>query len=354
MESMVTGEIPAEISTRIHWLRLPLILGVIAAHAVGPAITLPSTPGWLVFVLTLVSGVWARNSVNLLYIFSGFLFFYSFYPTWQTYRGKLARRMRTLVTPYLFWNLANLLFLVFIQALPATSNFLSGDRLLVSEYTIMNYADAFLGLSGTPVAYPFWFLRDLILMVALSPFFYLLARRWPWLAGGALCLWFLSSNQVVVLSPRSLFFFYLGAAWAIQKPDVQRLDRWRGWIVAAYLLASLAAAGLVAAHPTALNAVMLLGVPAVWVLAGIFKQWHTGAKALARWAPGSFFIFAIHEPLLTIVRKLGYRLIPPAGGWQILSVYLLTIVLTTAGSMLAWKVAMRVFPAFTRLVSGGR
>jgi len=347
--------ISQRITQRFDRLRLLLILGVIIAHAGNDAFQLSAGFGWAAYLMQLISGIWARNNVNLLFIISGYLFFHTFQPTWQTYLGKLSRRGKSLLTPYLFWNAANLLLLLLIQLLPAASHFLSGNRTLITDYTLFNYADAFLGLNGYPAAYPFWFLRDLMLMVLLAPVFYLLAARLPWPAAAALYLyWFLSPDTVTILTPRSLIFFYLGAVWAIQRPNVHWLDRWRGWILGGYLVVSLLDMMVLAQNIYLHHTAMTLGTAALWTAADWIGKWQPLQNFLEQWASGSFFIFAVHEPLLTILRKVYYFFFTPVNDWHLIGMYGALIVLTSAGSMLAWKAAVRIVPEATRVVSGGR
>jgi hypothetical protein len=346
---------PDSISQRFYWLRLPLILGVIVAHAGAHVITLPDHSGWSVYLIQLIAGVWARNNVSLLFLMSGYLFFHTFQLNWQNYHHKLSRRMRTLVIPYLFWNIANLLFLAFIQALPYTSSFFSGERIPIAEYTVVNYLDALLGLDGEPVAYAFWFLRDLILMVMFAPIFFLLAKHLPWVAAvGFYVYWFISPDPVVILTPRSLFWFYLGAVLAIQRASLDWLDQWRGWIVWLYLVISIVDAAVQPQNRFLHHTAMTVGVAAFWVLAARIGLYPKLENFLGRWAAGSFFVFAFHEPLLTILAKLFSRLLDLSSDAQVVSFYVLLIVLTSVGSMLAWKLGMRYAPALTRFVSGGR
>lgn len=104
-------------------------------------------------------------------------------------------------------------------------------------------------------------------------------------------------------------------------------------------------------------------VHAVGLLAGIaFVLW--GSKFVLRspwlaerltWLAGmSFFVFAAHEPLLTIYRKLIYKALTPLTTPEKFWVYLLLPVVVVFSCLLIYRALLRVAPGFTQLITGGR
>ena len=77
------------------------------------------------------------------------------------------------------------------------------------------------------------------------------------------------------------------------------------------------------------------------------------SAALVALAPASFFVFAAHEPLMTLVRKLLYRALPPTPA-VVISIYLLLPLVIAAFTAALYFLLRRVAPRFASLVSGNR
>jgi hypothetical protein len=104
---------------------------------------------------------------------SGYLFFEGFRYSWSAYGKKLRRRVDTLLIPLLFWSVATLLLFMVGENLPATRNYFLGSPQwpLVANFHWTDYLRAF-GIGVIcPIAYQFWYVRDLMAMVLLVPVF---------------------------------------------------------------------------------------------------------------------------------------------------------------------------------------
>ena len=116
-----------ESSLRLKLLRFPPIIGVIYIHAYGTVIhysggslgTADLNSLTNVIRILLSEGI-ARTAVPLFFLMSGYLFFATFHWSQQTYLNKILSRLRSLLIPFLFWNLAALAFIALAQAI-ATS-----------------------------------------------------------------------------------------------------------------------------------------------------------------------------------------------------------------------------------------
>ena len=114
-------------SSTISALRFPLTVGVVFIHfnvlsdnlAVRGTGNAEHFPTWLVCMFNLFSEVLPRIAVPLFFIISGYLFFRSGFMI-RTYTDKLRRRVRTLLVPYILWNLLYLIRTAF-RDIPAFS-----------------------------------------------------------------------------------------------------------------------------------------------------------------------------------------------------------------------------------------
>jgi hypothetical protein len=68
----------------------------------------------------------------------------------------------------------------------------------------------------------------------------------------------------------------------------------------------------------------------------------------------SFFVFAGHEPLLTVVRKLSYAFWPPSSGARLVVLYFADPLLVVAICTVTYFVCVRIMPSFIGVVTGGR
>lgn len=373
--------ISTDTSRRFTMLRFPLIVGVVFVHAygfkagfaggeIGPSQIHPA----VFLVETYLSQVVARITIPLFYFISGFLFFASFGGTAREYVNKLMSRARTLLIPFLFWNLLTMLILAFAQANPHTAVYFAGTSAPISSFGPYDYLNAVFGLTRSPIAYQFWFIRDLMVLVLLSPLLYLLMRRFPWptiflLAG----LWLSGYGSSYVPSPEAALFFFIGGALAYSDRDLAIGNGPGKGVFLIYIIISVLDLGLQAGQGRLGAYVHKIGlfpgtVSAIWI-AGILgradRDGKNGASPRRRFAgrsarlieslsPFAFFIFAAHEPLLTAIRKLCYHVYKPSDPSAVLAIYLTAPVLTILICIFLYLAARRTMPVLTRTICGGR
>lgn len=180
-------------------LRFPLAILVVFVHGFGADIDIAQLhasglSGAAVFdyVRLFFSVVIARSAVPIFFIISGYLFFLKVEEYGrQVYVNKLKKRWYSLVIPYFAWNILFMLW---------TLMFIVGGILLhgkpwngISDYFFQNGCSHMFWNSGVwgerttwlgvethnsgPVLLPFWYMRDLIVMVVLSPVIFWLVRK---------------------------------------------------------------------------------------------------------------------------------------------------------------------------------
>lgn len=209
--------ISSESSLRLNLLRFPLIVGVVFIHASATKVGFSggevglSQPVFIVdFVRNFISSI-AAVSVPTFFLMSRYLFFVKFSWSKQSYIAKLKTRVKTLLIPFLFWNTVAFIIVAIAQAIPATRVFFSGNRAPVSSFTsIFDYLDMLIGITGLPIAYQFWFIRDLMILVLLVPFLSILIRFLPLpFIGVMLACWLADTWTLYVPSSTAVLFFLL-------------------------------------------------------------------------------------------------------------------------------------------------
>lgn len=167
-----------------------------------------------------VSGMMGRCAVPLFYVISGYLFFLKVPEGMKSIYGKMRKRVGTLVVPYIIGCLFFVGFGVLMAVLPGVSKYMNSSLMPlffkpIGEILRSIFYDAG---NGTPCAFQLWFLRDLILIVATSPLWYLCLKHLKW--GFVAVVFVLTYFDVPHVPFLSLFWFVLGGQLAKVKIEM--------------------------------------------------------------------------------------------------------------------------------------
>jgi succinoglycan biosynthesis protein ExoH len=213
----------AQISRAIGLSRIVLIIGLVFLHY-GSFPNSSASPFQGLDIHEHPFATWANSAilffffsvVPLLSLISGWLFF-SFSPksAGTALRQRIHRRFKSLYLPLVIWNMAYLaaLYAVFLVK-PEASIFTQVNRLNMnfSAAGWKEYANAIFAVTDLPIAFQFWFVRDLFITALMSPVFWLMLRHRPWLGAAALGLiWLGGWNMGIFIRSDVPFFFYMGA-----------------------------------------------------------------------------------------------------------------------------------------------
>lgn len=356
--------IDPESSIRLRLLNFPLIVGVAYIHAFptviryGHASLGTNKVNFLTdFVRVLISQGVARIAVPLFFLMSGYLFFYGFTWSWRAYGNKLASRVRTLLVPYLFWTMLGVLIAYVGQSIPASRDYFSSGGPLIADYSGFQLLNAWLGITSAPESYHFWFIRDLILLMILSPLLVVILRyaALPFIAVLFL-LWITSTWPIYTPDVVGVLFFSVGAWVGLRGGSLFAFDQYGRWFLLAYLPILLAdVIWNDAVFNTALHrSGVVVGLIAVLYLTKRALR-HTRLTGTLLWLSGmSFFVYAAHVPLLGIVRTVAYRYLPLDGPYTILLLYLLLPALVVIFLVGLYQMLARITPGALRVVTGGR
>lgn len=297
-------------SQRIGMMRFPLIVGVVFAHAYpGAGYNFIS-----VFVYNFICHGLARIAVPLLFLISGYLFFINFDLSKQTYWSKFQARIGTLLIPFLIWNFATLLIFALAQKIPLTSGFFSGLNSPIASYSLFDYINAIFGINRMPIAMQFWFIRDLMILVLLTPVINYVNSRIPTLFLTLLFIcWMLDFWPVYVPSVEAALFFSIGTFLGGRNQNLFVMDKYGFFVIPIYILL-LVITSLFLHNPliTYVHRIgILLGIVSAMFISKQAMKWPRVKDKLLELGAMSFFVFAAHEPLQIIIRKLVYKLFLP-------------------------------------------
>ncbi len=354
----------SEASLRLNLLRFPLVVLIVFLHAYSNTVVFSDEEIGIRdsifivdFVRNFVSQGVARIAVPVFFLMSGYLFFLGFELSKESYLIKLKSRTKSLLIPFFFWNITTLLIIALAQAIPMTQTFFSGKHPLVATFSVFDYLNAIIGFTHSPISYQFWFIRDLIILVLLAPLVNIINRRLPLsFLGLILICWIIDLWPIYVPSSESLLFFSFGAYLASTKKSLFYFDDF-GKIVVVLYLVFVTIDVLTRTHafsPYLHKIGIVLGASAALCSTKFVAQNERLQSLIGRLSSASFFVYAIHEPLLTILRKISYKLISPSSPSTILVLYIFIPTITILFAVVAYRGFARVAPGPASIVTGGR
>jgi surface polysaccharide O-acyltransferase-like enzyme len=306
------------------------------------------------------------SAVPLLSAISGWLFFGFTGGDPGAAIGKRIRgRARSLLLPLLIWNLATLALAALAQAVAPTTGFAVQFNIDVATAGPWEIANAVLGVTGLPIAFQFWFVRDLFVTVLCTPILWLLLRHAP-VAGavGLGLIWAAGFTLGIFIRTDVLFFFYLGALIRRRGISTDIAPGVAAALLAAYVVLTAARAlvplvldlndaATAAWVEVATRLIRPLGVVACWGMCIQLAGTRGGAR-LAAFGGFAFFLHAAHYPVIALVKDLLWRATPAAtDGWLLLH-YGASVALTVAIVAAAAVVVFRISPALYGVLAGGR
>ena len=166
-----------EHSHKIHVIYLILIMMVLYFHGYyNEAEIYPFAQA--LQVVGSGNGLWCVAN-TMFFLLSGMLFFNGI----ESVKGcflKMKKRVRSLLVPYVIWNVIFIFWYIALQNLPGIDSFINSD--IVGSLTKNGLLDALRVLYWEPANFPLWFVRDLMIMVVLSPVLYYLIKYLKWIA----------------------------------------------------------------------------------------------------------------------------------------------------------------------------
>ena len=371
------------LSKTISFLRFPLTVGVVFIHfslhkgfEIHGVTHGLGNPDWFFYIVNLISQVLARVCVPLFFIISGYLFFYHCDFNSQVYKKKLKSRAKTLLVPYILWNIIAILWQMKFM-IPAVAQFyrpvemdLSFQRIINTFFCTTDNQGIFVGPIPTefdtetyPIDGPLWYIRDLMLLVILSPLIHWLVKKikillpvilgTAWLASPVL---FPHGGYLGMLVTAS-FFFSWGAYMSITKTNFVLAFRRFKYLPLLYLVIALldAYVRLKAPNMYLHRAGVIIGVVSTVVVASYLIE-KNKVKVSQTLANCSFIIFASHGIYIGDVGKLLFTMlhIPENNPFCMLALYLFVPAFCVMPGIALYILLKKYAHTVLKLLNGGR
>lgn len=292
-------------------------------------------------------------AVPLFFFMSGFLYFVGSADkgfNFLAWKNKSLNRVKSLIVPYIAWNLLVLALYAGIQYLTGYSS--KEGYKLIADYQFVDYLKALWALdhSGMPMDAPLWFIRDLIgiSIVFTIPLYYCL-KYVGVLTMIALFVGGYVDLHVVNISVVSVFFFAWGAFCAIKKFDLftnvsERTSRLFGLAILGTLVLKITFYVLKSPIEHYFNLLyiyttvsLIFGFLAPCIKKGVLKPMPFLASA-------SFFIYAMHRPLQAIFRRYFFAIFHPQSELLLCSLNILIPAIVIALCLFAFYIIKRYLP----------
>ena len=336
-------------------------------------------PVWYRAFIDFFSYALPSITVQTFFFISGFLFFYHSDFCGTVYKKKLKTRVRTLLVPFILWNVIAFLNMAW-RLLPCLSSVFPNAYKTEFHFSFIRlfntlfYNNRYNGILvspieegvdietiiPTPMDVPMWYVRDLMLMVLLAPILYwLVSKTKGWFVLMMAIVWcfqFFPSGFYPIFFVTALFFFSWGAWYSISRRNFVESMR-RFWF-APLLYVPLAILDVV---PDSLgceifihNASVLLGVVSAVIIASCLLE-KGKVKVNPTLANGSFFVYALHLLIMGDIAKVLFFAFQLDDKTLVMLCFnFLVPTITYAVCMALYVFLMRYLPAVCNVLTGGR
>ena len=259
----------------INQLRLPMIILVTYAHSYGGVAEGYGimTGGWDSYEVLkiIVSQTLVKVVMPVFFVMSGYLFFANV-TQWNTqiYWQKIKRRFKTLLNPYLIWN-------------------------LLMAVKLHTYS---LSIFWEPANMPLWFLRDLMVVSLLTPIIYIGVKKLGWWIFVILLPVYMTGIWAIQpgLNPYAICFFTLGAFLSIRQMDL--IDTCKRFEMPGYLLSATIGLAMILTYHTDIFPPLMLCFRVVSIVAifclGNRILANTNRRIPKTACDASYFIYLAH------------------------------------------------------------
>lgn len=349
-------------SRTITALRFPLMACVVLQHTyiinrpIGGHVYVPSGkyPYFDLFE-HVVRGELANFAVPLFFFISGYLFFNGGKDfTVEVYKDKIRKRVHSLLIPFLFWNMA---FMLYVAAIHVLAHGLLTSKRSFLEMSPSEILNCFWDMNQGLI--PLWFIRDLMIVCLITPLiYYLLHHRFSKFILFSIFVLYLSSyfHYLPGVGLRSSFPFILGAWFSINGRDfVMDIRKYVMPLTLATLVCVMIDTYLWSQHISvfAFNRFTqicgVLTIP-VWVSYLVERRRTEVGSVLAG---SSFFVFVFHMFIIYIPAKLWVYVLPVNGWTAGIALIAIPLIVCFACSGI-YLMLKRLMPRFTGFIIGER
>lgn len=383
---MLNTKIRGGDSESINMLRFPLAILVVFVHGFGAKIDIAELhasglTGMAIYdyIRLFFSVVIARSAVPIFFIISGYLLFLKVEDYSKTvYLAKLRKRWHSLVVPYLSWIVLFILWtLMFIVGgillhdkpwIRIIDYFQENGYLhMLWDSSVWGKRFTWLGIeihNSGPVLIPFWYMRDLMMMVVLSPIIYWFIKKIKITFIVLLFVVYAFDFRVSWISGTftgACLFFSLGAYFAINKQDftdvLWKLKKVIFPMTVALMICQTYTGSVMGdeisrrVHPW----LVIFQSFALILLASALCKYPKLYDINKKLARTSFFIYALHPFILAYIISAVNKVMPMGDTWYVMTFNYLSAPLICVGICIGiYWMLQKLMPGLLGVIIGER
>ncbi len=302
--------------------------------------------GMIVWLEECIHNMIVGVCVPYFFLISGYLFFRTF--EWNKILDKYKSRLFTVVFPYFLWCSIYYLYYCLISRIPGVSGYVNGGEAV--GISITTWIDWLWNQSY----YTLWFLKELIILIGLTPCIYLVMKNYKYIPVGVFVLLLIIMFKLRDTDIRVYDFsayYLLGAYVGINHKDLPRIKSVKISNASRITLAGilcwyLGNVGYEIGRNTFL--VMVLCVAIWWAFDGIDYD-----KPPKWWMGISFFIYCFHDLWLEGLEKIFLLVFGTQSVFALLDYIFMPIIVLIICIACA-AILRRYFPFIWKVLMGGR
>lgn len=307
-------------------------------------------------------------AVSTFFVISGYLYFANVTNfNKEAYITKTKRRGKTLLIPYLLWNLAGVITLIVLGTFNEGKVGFNSLSDFLSQFWCCNvWNENTVNFLGThtplyaPIDWPLWYLRDLIVVSFLSPAIYWAVKKLKYFYFIILVPLYLLNVWTIIpgLGLSSFIFFGLGVYLAIYKGSLNITENkcYKIFILISAIFTAPTSAylwlvqGVTTFNYSIYTLATILLVAAMLIIGRMASV--GGLQVNRMFVESTFFVYAFHDFTginpITLVKKI-VRVLQVESS---ILIYLLTPFIVYGISVVVYYIINRFMPRFTHLITG--
>lgn len=366
----------------ISAIRFPLAVMVVFIHSFGEPLThatteIDYTHFWGVSELydilrVAISHVMTHCAVPTFFLISGYLFFTKLQQwNWVVWKRKMKKRIHTLFIPYIVW--------ISISIALTPLSMIAGC--IIKGHSWNNIIDWFdnngwlhmfwdchtwnldrtnmlgcLSPSSAPYLIPFWFMRDLMVVVLLTPIIYYLIKRFGMCFIFLVTLFYVTGVDIPVsgFSILAILYFSFGAYIMLNNKDLVMIFKKYRYIAYRVSIVLLPIIIYYDGHNTKMGNIIYPFFIISMVVSVVNLTYSMVKKGcgnlLISLSSTTFFIFAAHSLLLPYVRIAVQKITNPLETYGCILAYFLIPIVTILICIFLFYVLKRYTPRLAKVI----
>ena len=352
-----------KLSLKISIISFFLLLHVVVGHSVNVVYD-AAGDNTVWFIENFISSRLVKIIIPIFFFISSYLFFLNFKVNeklnLKIFKDKIVKRLSTLGIPYLFWCTFWFVFMCFLQVIPQLSSFFPTLLFDLSPWK------QFWNLYLEPINYPFWFIRELLLYVIITPILYLMVK---YLKLYILLLFFLISIfkmslftvfEIDIYRYHMLVYYMLGIYCAINKVNLTINLKLPLLIFLLFLGFSLCALLIYFDLNYQINLWYVNLISNITTIVGVISFWSLYDHLNNRFHfknheifSYGFIIYATHGIPILLLKQAIISFLNPTK-WQLLFYYILTFIIIILSCLFFGIIMKKFMPKLYSFTTGNR